>query len=69
MCNPHDITGLKETILRAIRDESGAKRRRMSSLRRRVRTHDVQAWAGDFLAALDAAPDRPVKNPPRRQES
>ncbi|WP_131105718.1 alpha,alpha-trehalose-phosphate synthase (UDP-forming) [Ornithinimicrobium sufpigmenti] len=69
MCNPHDLTGLKETILRAIRDDPAAKRRRMSALRRRVRNHDVQTWAEEFLAALAAAPARPTKNASRLQES
>ena len=69
MCNPHDITGLKETILRAIRDDPAAKRRRMSALRRRVHNHDVQSWAEQFLTALAAAPDRPPKNSSRLQES
>ncbi|QFG69516.1 alpha,alpha-trehalose-phosphate synthase (UDP-forming) [Ornithinimicrobium pratense] len=69
MCNPHDIAGLKETILRAIRDNPAAKRRRMSALRRRVHNHDVQTWAGEFLSALAAAPDRPAKSSSRLQES
>lgn len=69
MCNPHDITGLKETILRAIRDHPAAKRRRMSALRRRVHNHDVQTWAEQFLTALAAAPDRPPKTSSRLQES
>ncbi|MGO0575407.1 alpha,alpha-trehalose-phosphate synthase (UDP-forming) [Ornithinimicrobium panacihumi] len=61
LCNPHDITGLKQTILRAIRDTPTAKKRRMSALRRRVRTHDVQRWADDFLRALAVAPGKPEK--------
>ncbi|WP_122263681.1 alpha,alpha-trehalose-phosphate synthase (UDP-forming) [Ornithinimicrobium cerasi] len=60
LCNPHDIAGLKETILRAIRDDPALKRRRMASLRRRVRRHDVQTWAEAFLTALDAAPGKPA---------
>ena len=59
LCNPHDIEGLKETILRAIRDDPAEKSRRMAALRRRVRRHDVQTWAEEFLAALAAAPHRP----------
>ena len=61
LCNPHDIAGLKETILRAIRAEPADKARRMKSLRRRVRKHDVQSWAEDFLTALSAAPERPSR--------
>ncbi|GGK76768.1 alpha,alpha-trehalose-phosphate synthase (UDP-forming) [Ornithinimicrobium pekingense] len=62
LCNPHDITGLKETILRAIRDTHEEKRRRMRSLRRQVRTYDVQAWADSFLRALEVAPGRPARS-------
>ncbi|WP_226346342.1 alpha,alpha-trehalose-phosphate synthase (UDP-forming) [Agilicoccus flavus] len=57
--NPHDIQGLKNTILRAIFDDDRTKRTRMRSLRRRVRDHDVQRWASRFLDALAAAPGRP----------
>lgn len=58
-CNPHDIEGLKQTILRAINTPAPEKRRIMRALRRRVADHDVQRWATRFLAALDAAPGRP----------
>jgi trehalose 6-phosphate synthase len=57
-CNPHDIEGLKQTILRAIHTPEAQKRRIMRSLRRRVSDHDVQRWAAKFLAALDEAPER-----------
>jgi trehalose 6-phosphate synthase len=58
-CNPHDIEGLKQTILRAINTPAKDKQRIMRALRRRVADHDVQRWAARFLAALDAAPDVP----------
>jgi trehalose 6-phosphate synthase len=58
-CNPHDIEGLKQTILRAINTPPREKQRIMRALRKRVADHDVQRWAARFLAALDAAPDRP----------
>ncbi|HYO85347.1 MAG TPA: trehalose-6-phosphate synthase [Dermatophilaceae bacterium] len=61
LCNPHDIQGLKNTILRALSAPVAERRRRMRALRRRVRDHDVQAWAARFLAALDAAPARPTE--------
>ncbi|OLT15644.1 trehalose-6-phosphate synthase [Serinicoccus sp. CUA-874] len=66
-CNPHDIAGLKETILRAINDEPAEKERRMRALRRRVRKHDVQTWAADFLAGLEAAPERPSRSGAKAQ--
>ncbi len=58
-CNPHDIEGLKQTILRAINTPTKDKQRIMRALRRRVSDHDVQRWAARYLAALDAAPDLP----------
>lgn len=59
-CNPHDIEGLKQTILLAIKTPEKEKRRIMRALRRRVADHDVQRWAERYLAALDAAPERPA---------
>jgi len=66
-CNPHDIEGLKQTILRAINTPAKDKQRIMKALRRRVSDHDVQRWAARYLAALAAAPDLPhaePRNPP-----
>jgi trehalose 6-phosphate synthase len=59
LCNPHDIEGLKETILRAIHAPEKERRGRMRTMRRQVREHDVQRWATEFLAALASAPARP----------
>jgi len=58
-CNPHDIVGLKETIMRAIQTSPAEKRRRMRALRRKVAVNDVQHWAATYLAALAAAPGLP----------
>ncbi|HKJ11341.1 MAG TPA: trehalose-6-phosphate synthase [Ornithinimicrobium sp.] len=58
-CNPHDIVGLKRSILTALHDEPSARRRRMRAMRRRVRTHDVYAWADSYLQALAVAPEQP----------
>ncbi|MBK8436350.1 MAG: trehalose-6-phosphate synthase [Austwickia sp.] len=58
-CNPHDIQGLKNTILTAVNASATEKKRRMRALRTRVRRHDVQTWAQQFLDALQAAPKRP----------
>ena len=44
VCNPHDIEGLKQTILRAINTPEDEQRRH-AGLRRRVADHDVQRWA------------------------
>lgn len=60
-CNPHDIVGLKQTILRAMREDPAARRKRMLAMRRRVRTHDVHTWARRYLAALETAPEKPKR--------
>jgi alpha,alpha-trehalose-phosphate synthase [UDP-forming] len=53
LVNPHDIEGLKDTIVRASRLSPQEARRRMRSMRHQVREHDVRAWAAAFLRALD----------------
>jgi trehalose 6-phosphate synthase len=60
VCNPHDIEGLKQTILKAIAASPAERRKRMRALRAKVRDNDVQNWAARYLSALDAAPHRPV---------
>jgi alpha,alpha-trehalose-phosphate synthase [UDP-forming] len=54
--NPHDIEGLKDAIVRAATISPREARRRMRSMRRRVRDHDVNHWAATFLDALQQAP-------------
>jgi trehalose 6-phosphate synthase len=53
LVNPHDIEGLKQAILRAANVSPREARRRMRSMRRRVREYDVAYWARQFLDALD----------------
>ncbi|WP_205787515.1 alpha,alpha-trehalose-phosphate synthase (UDP-forming) [Specibacter cremeus] len=55
LVNPHDIDGLKSTIVRAINLPATEARRRMRSMRRQVLDHDVQRWSGDFLRTLAEA--------------
>jgi trehalose 6-phosphate synthase len=52
LVNPHDIEGLKDTIVRAATTGPAEARRRMRAMRRRVREHDVARWAADFLDTL-----------------
>ncbi|MDR1440840.1 MAG: trehalose-6-phosphate synthase [Bifidobacteriaceae bacterium] len=52
LVNPHDIDGLKGSILRAVAMNPKEQRRRMQALRRRVIENDVSAWATSFLGAL-----------------
>jgi trehalose-6-phosphate synthase len=51
--NPHDIEGLKNAVVRAATAPAKESTRRMRAMRRRVRTHDVSRWAGDFLRVLE----------------
>jgi trehalose 6-phosphate synthase len=61
ICNPHDIEGVKQTIMRAINATEEERRRRMRAMRRRVAGHDVQRWASRYLEALACAPSRPPR--------
>lgn len=55
LVNPHDIEGMKDAILRAATVVPAEARRRMRSMRRRVREFDVNRWAASFLDALKQA--------------
>jgi trehalose 6-phosphate synthase len=58
LVNPHDIEGLKNAIVRAATASPQEARRRMRSMRRRVREHDVNRWAASFLDTLGRVPAR-----------
>lgn len=53
--NPHDIEGMKETIIAAIAMPVRERQSRMRSLRKRVLEHDVARWSTHFLATLEQA--------------
>ncbi|MBO9577660.1 MAG: trehalose-phosphatase [Microbacteriaceae bacterium] len=57
LVNPHDIAGLKEAMLRAMRMPRQERRSRMRAMRRRVAEHDVARWSSEFLEALEQAAD------------
>jgi trehalose 6-phosphate synthase len=59
ICNPHDIEGVKQTIMRAVTASPVERQRRMKALRKRVAGHDVQRWASRYLDALASAPAKP----------
>jgi trehalose 6-phosphate synthase len=59
ICNPHDIEGLKQTIMAAITTPEDERRRRIRALRKRVADHDVQWWASLFFESLASAPLKP----------
>jgi trehalose-6-phosphate synthase len=54
--NPHDIDGLKDAIVRATTIGPAEARRRMRSMRRQIRGHDVASWAASFLDTLRRTP-------------
>jgi len=47
---------VKEAIVRAVRISPREAQRRMRSMRKRIREHDVHRWASSFLDALATAP-------------
>ncbi|KIC67501.1 alpha,alpha-trehalose-phosphate synthase (UDP-forming) [Pseudarthrobacter phenanthrenivorans] len=53
LVNPHDIAGLKNTIMNAVELTPREASRRMRSMRRQILDHDVDHWSADFLRALD----------------
>ncbi|GAA1758812.1 trehalose-6-phosphate synthase [Luedemannella helvata] len=55
LVNPHDLDGLKDTLVRCLEAGTGDISRRMRMMRRHVRAHDVRAWAQSYLAALHDA--------------
>ena len=64
--NPHDIEGLKDTIVRAATTSPQEARRRMRAMRRRVREYDVARWAASFLDTLGRRPGGNGGSPPGR---
>jgi len=56
LVNPHDIDGMKDTIVRAVTMLPQETKRRMRSMRRRVFENDVRHWAATFLDALKQTP-------------
>ncbi len=69
LINPHDIGGLKNTIMRAIEMPKRDRVTRMRALRRRVLDNDVAAWSAKFLEALaDVRPGHRVAAPPKGSE-
>jgi trehalose 6-phosphate synthase len=52
LVNPHDTDGVKAALARAVEMPPDEARRRMKTLRRQVKRHDVDQWAHEFLDAL-----------------
>ncbi len=52
LVNPHDIDGLKDSMLQAVRMSHRERTTRMRALRRRVHDNDVARWSQSFLDTL-----------------
>jgi len=59
LVNPHDLDGLKDTLVRAVEATAAENRARMRAMRRHVRSHDVKLWARTYLKALEVRPATP----------
>jgi trehalose 6-phosphate synthase len=59
LVNPHDISGVKSQLVRALRIDEGEGARRMRAMRRYLFKHDLDHWANSFFDALheQALPD------------
>jgi trehalose 6-phosphate synthase len=57
LVNPHDIAGVKNQIVRALRIEPDEAAKRMRAMRRHVFKNDLDHWAGSFFDALRASVD------------
>jgi trehalose 6-phosphate synthase len=53
LINPHDVDGMKDTLVKALNAAPTENRARMRAMRKHVRSHDVRAWAKAYLRALD----------------
>ncbi|MFY1672313.1 alpha,alpha-trehalose-phosphate synthase (UDP-forming) [Plantactinospora sp. WMMB334] len=53
LVNPHDLEGLKLTLMHAIQATPADLTSRMRAMRGQLRVHDIRAWARSYLTALD----------------
>jgi trehalose 6-phosphate synthase len=51
--NPHDVDGLKETLLQALDADPADLRSRMRAMRAHITENDIHAWARAYLTTLD----------------
>jgi trehalose 6-phosphate synthase len=54
LVNPHDIAGVKNQLVRALRLEPAEGARRMRAMRRHLARNDLEHWASSFFEALQA---------------
>jgi trehalose 6-phosphate synthase len=53
LVNPHDLEGLKQELLAALRATPEDVSARMRAMRAHLHHHDIHAWARSYLRALD----------------
>ena len=53
LVNPHDIAGVKNQLLRALRMEPAEAAKRMRAMRRHLARHDLDHWANSFFSSLE----------------
>jgi trehalose 6-phosphate synthase len=54
LVNPHDIAGVKNQLVRALRIEPAEAAKRMRAMRRHLFKHDLDHWANTFFDSLKA---------------
>ena len=54
LVNPHDIAGVKNQLVRALRLEPAEGAKRMRAMRRHLARNDLEHWATSFFDALQA---------------
>jgi trehalose 6-phosphate synthase len=54
LVNPHDIAGVKNQLVRALRIEPAEAAKRMRAMRRHLARNDLEQWANSFFDALQA---------------
>ncbi|WP_448615003.1 alpha,alpha-trehalose-phosphate synthase (UDP-forming) [Modestobacter sp. URMC 112] len=54
LVNPHDIAGVKQQLLRALRMDPAEAAKRMRAMRRHLTKHDLDHWANSFFESLQA---------------
>ncbi|MEU2350548.1 trehalose-6-phosphate synthase [Modestobacter sp. NPDC049651] len=52
LVNPHDIAGVKNQLLRALRMDPAEAAKRMRAMRRHIARHDLDHWANSFFESL-----------------
>jgi trehalose 6-phosphate synthase len=52
LVNPHDIAGVKNQLVRALRAEPSELSKRMRAMRRHLFRNDLEQWASSFFEAL-----------------